>query len=293
MNIPAPSSHPVDVSIITPTWNRAESLARALESVLRLDPPPVEHILLDNISSDGTREVIENYQERATFTVRYICEKDGGMYEAQNKGVALSSGSTLFFLNDDDEMDARNVLGMMCACMKQSGASLVFGDTRWRDPVSGQLSLRRHNQVNRLNLIHKGISQQALLYDRNLFQEGNVGHFDESFRIAGDYEWLLRALVKCRVPAAYLRFAVARCTLGGLSNAEEHADQRRRERRNAIDRYFSSRDVQLAGFYRRYARKVPFGTQLFGLIATTQLRLTTLSPCSGRFVKDWRPWFGY
>jgi glycosyltransferase involved in cell wall biosynthesis len=265
-------------SIITPTWNRAQSLARCLQSVSRLTPSPHEHILIDNLSEDDTENVIRNYIKKVDYPVKYLREKDCGMYDAQNKAISMAQGDHLFFLNDDDYFDDNNIISTLESTQIHYDTDLVFGDILFEDPQSGVRNYRRHNQVNKWTLIQKGISQQSILYTRKVLDL--VGHFDPQYKIAGDYEWLLRALVQFKCRAAYIQKATAVFQLGGVSNSTLEEAIRREERKKATCQYFSKQDVLAAARYRKFWRKIPFGTSYIDMKYEIRLNIipVTLDP---------------
>lgn len=248
------------VSIITPTWNRVKSIKFCLESVSRLNPAPLEHLVVDNCSDDGTEEVVRDYARRASYPVHYIREKDRGMYDAQNKGVRASKGTALMIMNDDDEFHQPDILEKLSLIQRQTNADIVFGDLLFLNPETGKRTYRANNQMNRWTLVQKGIAQQAILYTREAFEK--VGLFDDSYRIAGDYEWLLRGLITHRISAAYYPFPVALFRLGGISNSSDSRDSSRNERQRVILSYYTSEEAKRAGRYRKTWRKFPFATML-------------------------------
>ena len=221
----------------------------------------------------------------------YVREPDTGVANAMNKGLARATGDAIYILNDDDAIFDRDVFRIMSACLQEMGTDLVFGDVDWLDPETGHRSRRRHNQVNKLTLIHKGMNQPAILHRAAVFQQ--CGVYDEEFRIAGDHEWLLRAFMKFNVSATYLRLPVALCALGGLSNSETFATRRSAERRKATERWFTPRQIERSNTYRRLIRRFPFGTQAFHLIEPLKLRINSVKYQGGRFVSDPAAWLGF
>ena len=272
------------ISVITPTFNRAETLRKSLESVRCQTLPPHEHIIMDNLSKDATPDVVEAYAKRALYEVVYVREADTGVANAMNKGLARVCGEAVYILNDDDAVHDAEVFQIMSQCMAEMKTDLVYGDVDWLDPETGERTRRRHNQVNKLTLVHKGMNQPAILHRAEVFQ--HCGQYDEGFRIAGDHEWLLRAFIKFNVSATYLRRTVAICALGGLSNSEASANRRSQERKAATERWFSPEQVRLSNTYRRFVRKLPFGTQLFNLFHPLQLRIHAVRYNGHHFVPD-------
>ena len=98
------------LSIITPTFNRVKTLQTNFESVLCQTFKDIEHIIVDNLSTDGTEELMEKYKKRAPYPVIYIREKDSGIYNAMNKGLKIARGEWTHILNSDDFYSNNEVL---------------------------------------------------------------------------------------------------------------------------------------------------------------------------------------
>ncbi|MFH1049573.1 MAG: glycosyltransferase [bacterium] len=93
---------PVKLTIITATYNRGHVLKGCLESVIMQKFKDIEHIIIDNMSSDNTQKIVEDYIKKADYKVRYIREPDTGIYNAFNKGIRLAEGEWIHFLSSDD-----------------------------------------------------------------------------------------------------------------------------------------------------------------------------------------------
>lgn len=281
----------VKITVLTPTFNRADTLVRAIDSVLGQTQAPVEHLILDNLSADRTSDVVADYARRAAYPVVHLRERDSGMYDALNKGLTRASGDAIYILNDDDAIADPQVLHLLSTCMEQTSADLVYGDVFWLDPQTGRKTARRHNQVNKLTLVHKGMNQPAMLHRATLFQQ--CGNYDVSYRIAGDHEWLLRVFLGHRIAATYLRHPVAICSLGGLSNAEQWRKRASEERHRALGQWYNERELSRSQLYRKYVRKLPLGTHLFHWFEPLKLRITSVRPVKGGFAPDWAAALGY
>jgi len=244
-------------SIITPTWNRAHVLPRMLASVESQVPLPCEHILMDNMSSDSTEQVLRDYSARAPYPVHHVRATDTGIYDAMNKGAALARGEALYFLNDDDTLLASDSLYTMAALLQSTRSDFVFADVMVIDPATHTSRRRSHRQVNRHTLAEKSICQQAMLFGAEAFRR--YGNFDASLRAAADYDWVLRTLLTKRAKAAYLAHAVAGFYLGGISNDVQHKAVFDAEMQSVRSRYYTPADQSLARRYRRTWRKVPYG----------------------------------
>jgi glycosyltransferase involved in cell wall biosynthesis len=277
------------ISIVTPTWNRARQLQSSIDSVTCQQHYPWEHIIVDNMSTDETTEVVRGYAQAVTYPVRHIREKDGGIYEAMNKGLALATGDVLYFLNDDDMLYAPEVLEIMGQCLKFAKADLVFGDVVLLCAEGQQIqSYRRHRQLNRLTLVERTITQQAIFYRREVFRR--CGGFDTGLRIAADHEWLLRAFLRHDIQGIYLKRPVAKFRAGGVSNDAASQEIHRKEREAVTMNYFSKREVTAARLYRRLLRKVPLGATLLNLVVPLRLNVQSVREKNGRFVPDPLSW---
>ncbi len=279
------------ISVLTPTFNRASTLAYSVASVLAQHHPPIDHIVLDNLSSDTTSDVVADYARQASYPVVHIRDRDAGMYDALNKGLAQATGEAIYVLNDDDILADCRVFRFLTACMEQTAADVVYGDIFWLNPDNGERTPFRNNQINKLTLVHKGINQQAMLHRATVYQR--CGVYDSSYRIAGDYEWQLRVFLKHDIAATYLRHPVAVCSLGGMSNGENWRQRALEERRRATQTWYSDREIAQSLAYRRFYRKLPFGTLLFNWFHPLKLRIRAVRILGDRFAPDITTALGY
>ena len=178
------------VSVIIPTFNRAERLPRALISVLEQSRPADEVIVVDDGSSDQTRELLE-----AEFpAIKLIVQSNQGVSAARNRGAASSSGHWLAFLDSDDEWLPEKLEVQMQAAAANPQFSLIHSNEIW---------IRRGVRVNQMKKHRKSggdifsdclprciISPSAVMLRRELFDA--VGQFDESLPACEDYDLWLR-----------------------------------------------------------------------------------------------------
>ena len=179
------------VSIVTPVLNRKETLEGCLRSVAGQTYPNIEHIVVDGGSTDGTLDLLKSRGEG----IRWISESDTGMYNAINKGLAMTTGEFVAYLNSDDLYLPYSIETAVRAL--RSGFDLVFGDlgilTRERTPVGFYPQFYRDFDLNYYT--HFGtLAQPTVFWTRALMER--IGNFDESFRLLGDCEYWLRAAVK-------------------------------------------------------------------------------------------------
>ena len=180
------------VSIVTPVLDRVETIGACLASVASQTYQPIEHIVVDGGSTDGTLELIAGY--RASYPFHWISEPDNGMYEAINKGIALARGNVLAYLNSDDLYLPWSVEVAVRAL--EPGIDLIYGDL-------GVLRAETDGRPGRFNiqfypdfdLRHYSfvatMGQPTVFWHRSLTDE--IGLFDTRYRLIGDCEYWLRA----------------------------------------------------------------------------------------------------
>ena len=277
--------HAMRVSVVTPTWNRAATLETTIQSVESQSMPPFRHVIVDNLSEDDTSQLVDRYKHRAPYEVVHVRERDTGIYDAMNKGAKVAGGEALYFLNDDDRLFDAESLGLLVKCLSLVPAGVAFGDVLVHDSAKVATTTRNHRQVNRLTLAEKSICQQATIYSRRAIEA--VGPFDDSLRAAGDYDWMIRALVRQASPAVHVRRVVAVFAAGGISSDPVHAAEFREEMNNVANRHFSSEVRARALRYRRFWRKFPWGLALCpGSEKADRLFVATRTTCFGHLIPD-------
>lgn len=202
----------LSVSVIIGVLNGAAYLENAIQSVRHQSYRDVELIVIEGGSSDGTVEILRRHSD---FIDYWISEADGGLYEAWNKGVKLAKGDWIAFLGADDcyEPDAiAKYVDFILSTGKEF--DYVSSRVRFRYPDN---SLRIYGSAWNWKIFRKymNVTHFGSLHHRRLFQR--FGEFDVSYRIAGDYEFLLRAGDKLQ--AGFLDTVTAEARVGGISNS--------------------------------------------------------------------------
>ena len=119
------------ISVITVCFNAAEHIDETLRSVVMQDHGPVEHIVIDGGSTDGTLERIGRYRE---VIAHFVTEPDKGVYDAMNKGLRLATGEVIAFVNAGDMIAHRSCLSEMAAEFAKGDADAIYGDAYMVDP---------------------------------------------------------------------------------------------------------------------------------------------------------------
>lgn len=212
----APGRWP-DVSVIVGVKNGAASLQHCLDSIAAQQTPGRETIVIDSASTDGTRELLEANLRGGRIT-QFVSEPDGGLYEAWNKGLLRSRGEWICFLGCDDAFhDAYALRHLLDAAAAGGGASrIVYGRVNRVTPrgVVAEAWGGPWDAARAACFAGFMIPHPASLHHRSIFEEH--GLFDESYRVAGDYELSLRELL-VRDPI-FVDRVVADMRFGGMSS---------------------------------------------------------------------------
>ena len=207
------------ISIITITYNSASSLQRALDSVQSQTYKDIEHVIIDGASTDGTREMIEAYAEQHK-NVKWVSEKDNGIYDAINKGIRLATGDVIGFLHSDDVLYSPDSIGQIAAAFEQNQADVVYGDLQY---MRGNKVVRRwkSNAFNPRALKYGWMPPHPTVYvRREVYQQ--VGEYDSWFRISADYDMILR-IFTAGYNTHYIPEVLVCMETGGASNKNTKA----------------------------------------------------------------------
>ncbi|HEY3432245.1 MAG TPA: glycosyltransferase family 2 protein [Rhodocyclaceae bacterium] len=179
------------ISVITVCYNSAKTMERALRSVSEQDYQHVEHIVIDGGSSDGSADILAAYRSRLAHLV---CEPDHGIYDAMNKGLALARGEVICFLNADDYYASPKVLSQVARKMRGQKLDALIGDVGYFREKAPQRIVRRYrsDRFTPERLAWGWMpAHPALFLSRKVVQR--VGKFKTDYRIAGDFEFIIRA----------------------------------------------------------------------------------------------------
>lgn len=182
------------ISIITTTCNSASMVERVILSVVNQNYPEIEHIFIDNFSVDKTVSIIGDYQKKYNH-IRFITEKDNGVYDAMNKGLKLCTGDWICFLGADDEFYNGHILeelfelGLFQQEQVIYGNVLVKGDTSWAKDgtiYNGPFDLEK--------LFRKNICHQSIFYPRSVIKK--VGYFSDKYQVTADWDYNIRCFAQ-------------------------------------------------------------------------------------------------
>lgn len=203
------------ISIITSCFNRAATIRDAIESVLAQDYNNIEFIVVDGASTDGSLEIIREYEDRISTI---ISEPDHGMYEAINKGIRVATGDVIGLLHSDDFFYDNGVVGRIVERMIWTRADFLYGDGLFVSPDDTNKVVRNWIGGNyRLWKVRHGwLPLHPTCYIRRDVMM-RLGLYNESYKIAADSDLLVRYLLTGGLTVTYLNEYVVRMRTGGLS----------------------------------------------------------------------------
>ncbi|SCY17194.1 glycosyltransferase family 2 protein [Paracoccus tibetensis] len=204
------------ISVVTAVYNRADTVGQAIASVQAQVYPHVEHLIIDGGSTDKT---IENVRKYSRAAMRVISEPDEGIYDALNKGIANSTGDVIGVMHSDDFFADAFVLDKVAHEFADPAVGAVYGDLDYVS-ASDPTKIVRHWKSGNFskNRLRWGWMppHPTLFLRRDVFVR--LGSYDTSYRIAADYDAILRFLGKGGVRARYIPEVLVKMRVGGESN---------------------------------------------------------------------------
>ena len=192
-------------SIITPVLNDRAGLEKTLASVLAQPLGLFEYLVLDGGSTDGTQVLLQKQPEK----VRWVSEADGSVYDAMNKGLALTGGEFVYFLGAGDTLRP-GILADVAARIPRRPLTYFYGNVY--AAAYGRVYNGRYSpwKLSRLNICH-----QAVFAHRSVFER--VGPFDTRYTIMADHVWNMKVFGDPAVTKIYSPLVIADYAAGGLS----------------------------------------------------------------------------
>ncbi len=205
------------ISIITVTYNSSKTLKDTLESVLKQTYTNYEHIIVDGLSKDNTMQIVKEYETKYNGKLRYISEKDSGLYDAMNKGIKMATGDIIGILNSDDIYAHENVLQKIVEKFEETNcdgtyASLIFMDEETMSKPKRIWNSPKGKLENGWHPAHPTLYLKKEVYDK-------VGLFNLNYRIAADYDFMIRVMKEKIIKLNYIDDYIIYMRSGGTSTA--------------------------------------------------------------------------
>ncbi|SDI33250.1 glycosyltransferase family 2 protein [Mucilaginibacter sp. P25] len=198
------------LSVVTIVYNNVRDIERTIQSVINQTYSNIEYVIVDGLSNDGTLQVIDQYKSQIT---KFISEKDGGIYDAMNKGLALATGDYVIFMNSGDEFYDNETVAAVFAAAED--ADIYYGETEMIADDGSSLGQRRHKAPAKFTWrgfkYGMSISHQAIYIRRSLAEP-----YDPRYQLSSDIDWIIRAAKKAKKIVNVNRY-VAKYLVGGMS----------------------------------------------------------------------------
>ena len=217
-------------SIITVCLNEAKSIRATCDSICSQSYIDFEWIVIDGGSTDGTLQILKEYEGNIDYLVS---EQDSGIYNAMNKGANKATGDYLIFMNGGDRFVDSEALEL---AYQAQGAQMLYGDVYFGD-ASGHVETYP-DIVEPGYMLSKMIPHQTTFYKRATFEA--VGGYNESFKIAADYDLYVRLFEIERISHRHIPHPIAIFDQEGISNSIEFRQLRKRENHRIRKKYFKN-----------------------------------------------------
>lgn len=229
------------ISIITVAYNSEKTIRETLQSIARQTYPNIEHIVVDGGSVDGTMDIVRGFKH----IKKVVSEKDYGIYDGMNKGLALASGDIVGFLNSDDMYADDMVIERIANVFELKNVESLYSDLSFFSGTENNITrVWNAGLIKRKRFLfgwmppHPTFFAKKSVYDR-------FGGFDINFRQSADYELMLRLLYRHGISAHYLMGTSVKMRMGGASNASLG----NRWKANREDRFAWSKNALKPHFY--------------------------------------------
>lgn len=181
------------ISLIIATYNAGKTLEGCLRSIVKQITPDIELIIIDGASKDNTLKIINDYRQYISY---FVSERDRGIYDAWNKGIKASHGKWIMFLGADDRLlkGSFKVYLDFLSSHETSGIDIICGKCRYTNSKGKLLGIKGEPYNYKKMRKYMDISHGSSLHNRKLFDE--IGHFDISYKICADYDFLIRKPLK-------------------------------------------------------------------------------------------------
>jgi glycosyltransferase involved in cell wall biosynthesis len=217
------------LSVITVVYNNAAGIEGTIKSVINQTYRYIEYIIVDGLSTDGTLQIIDRYKNRIS---KIVSEKDRGIYDAMNKGLAAATGDYVIFMNSGDEFYETGTVADVFA--SAANADIYYGETEMITADGKTLGRRRHQAPERFTWksfrYGMSVSHQAIYIRRSLAE-----YYNTRYELSADIDWIIRAAKKAKNIVNVNKY-VAKYLVGGMSKNKHR--QSLSERFEIMRRYY-------------------------------------------------------
>ena len=207
------------ISIITATFNSAKTLKDTIQSVLRQTNKDFEYLIIDGGSTDETLDIVKSYESEFSGRLKWVSEKDQGIYDAMNKGIKMASGDVVGILNSDDYFTSDDILQTVADAFKCQEIDAIYGDIHFIRDGNPQKCIRYYSsRMFRPFWLRFGFmpAHPSFYCKREVFEKAGLYSLD--YKIGADYEMMVRLFKKYRIMSQYINKDFVTMRTGGASN---------------------------------------------------------------------------
>ncbi len=197
------------VTVITVVLNGAQHLEQTIKSVLGQTYRNIEYIIIDGGSTDGTLDIIKKYGDSIDY---WVSEPDKGIYDAMNKGIRLATGEIIGIINSDDYYLDGAIEIIVAAATREPATGIFHADLRFEKNNGMSEIWRSKENLRRSDFYHMPVNHPTVFVRSGCYK--NYGLFDTKYRVAADYELIIRYLFDSRIKFRYIKETLV-CMRGG------------------------------------------------------------------------------
>lgn len=204
------------ISVVTVCKNSIDTINDCIDSVLSQNYKKIEHIIVDGGSTDGTVDVIKKSE---SVISKWISEKDGGIYDAMNKGISFASGDIIGFLNSDDLYAGPDILETVAGAFREHDIDSCYGDLLYVSRNDTDKIIRNWKSCELDYKLFKNgwhPPHPTFYVKKSIYKK--YGGFDTQYKIGADYALMLKLLLKHRISTRYIPEVLVKMRVGGDSN---------------------------------------------------------------------------
>lgn len=211
----------MNISLITVTYNSGKTLSTTMKSVLAQTNSDIEYIIVDGASKDNTVDIIKEYEPKFKGRMKWISEPDKGLYDAMNKGIRMATGDVVGILNSDDFFTSNDILQQVADAFEtHKELDAVYGDVHFvHSDNLGKCVRYYSSKVFKRSLMKLGFmpAHPSFYLKKERFEQ--LGLYKTDYKIAADFEFLLRAIYKNNIRIQYLPIDMVTMRTGGASTS--------------------------------------------------------------------------
>lgn len=207
------------ISIITATFNSAKTLKDTIQSVLRQTNKDFEYLIIDGGSTDDTIDIVKSYESEFSGRLKWVSEKDQGIYDAMNKGIKMASGDVVGILNSDDYFTSDDILQTVDNAFKSHEIDAIYGDIHFIRDGNPQKCVRYYSsRMFRPFWLRFGFmpAHPSFYCKREIFDKAGLYSLD--YKIGADYEMMVRLFKRHKIKSLYANKDFVTMRTGGASN---------------------------------------------------------------------------